>query len=66
MKRYAVVIEQAEGNYSACVPDLPGCVTVGDTLEEVEGAPTCSIYCRANRRSVSCWIAFNESPKAFL
>ncbi|MBF2029537.1 MAG: type II toxin-antitoxin system HicB family antitoxin [Oscillatoriales cyanobacterium C42_A2020_001] len=36
MKRYAVVIEQAEGNYSAYVPDLPGCVAVGDTLEEVE------------------------------
>lgn len=30
MKRYAVVIEQAEGNYSAYVPDLPGCVAVGD------------------------------------
>ncbi len=36
MKRYAVVIEQAEGNYSAYVPDLPSCVAVGDTLEEVE------------------------------
>lgn len=36
MKRYAVVIEQAEGNYSAYVPDLPGCVAVGDTVSEVE------------------------------
>jgi predicted RNase H-like HicB family nuclease len=34
--RYAVVIEKAEGNYSAYVPDLPGCVAVGDTLEEIE------------------------------
>ena len=34
--RYAVVIEQAEGNYSAYVPDLPGCVTTGATLEETE------------------------------
>jgi predicted RNase H-like HicB family nuclease len=34
--RYAVVIEKAEGNYSAYVPDLPGCVAVGDTVEEVE------------------------------
>ena len=34
--RYAVVIEKAEGNYSAYVPDLPGCVTVGDTIEEVK------------------------------
>lgn len=34
--KYAVVIEKAEGNYSAYVPDLPGCIAVGDTLEEVE------------------------------
>jgi len=36
MKRYAVVIEKAEGNYSAYVPDLPGCVATGQTREEVE------------------------------
>jgi predicted RNase H-like HicB family nuclease len=34
--RYAIVIEKADGNYSAFVPDLPGCVATGDTLEEVE------------------------------
>lgn len=34
--KYAVVIEKAENNYSAYVPDLPGCIAVGDTLEEVE------------------------------
>ncbi len=34
--RYAVVIEQAEGNYCAYVPDLPSCVTTGVTLEETE------------------------------
>jgi len=34
--RYAVVIEQADGNYSAYVPDLPGCVATGATLEEAE------------------------------
>jgi predicted RNase H-like HicB family nuclease len=34
--RYAVVIEKAEGNYGAYVPDLPGCVAVGDTVEEIE------------------------------
>ncbi len=33
--RYAVVIEKGERNYSAYVPDLPGCVSVGDTLDEV-------------------------------
>jgi predicted RNase H-like HicB family nuclease len=34
--RYAVVIEKAEGNYSAYVPDLPGCVATGATIEETE------------------------------
>ena len=34
--RYAVVIEKAKKNYSAYVPDLPGCVATGATLEEVE------------------------------
>ena len=32
---YAVVIEQAEGNFSAHVPDLPGCVATGTTRAEV-------------------------------
>jgi predicted RNase H-like HicB family nuclease len=34
--RYAVVIEQAEGNYSAYVPDLPGCVAAGATPSGVK------------------------------
>ncbi|HVJ24033.1 MAG TPA: type II toxin-antitoxin system HicB family antitoxin [Burkholderiales bacterium] len=34
--RYAVVIEKGQGNYSAYVPDLPGCVAVGDTLAETQ------------------------------
>jgi predicted RNase H-like HicB family nuclease len=34
--RYAVVIEKAEKNYSAYVPDLPGCVATGATLDQVE------------------------------
>ncbi len=32
--RYAVVIEKGESSYGAYVPDLPGCVAVGDTKEE--------------------------------
>lgn len=36
MMRYAIVIERAEGNYSAYVPDLPGCVATGATVPEVE------------------------------
>ena len=34
--RYAVVIEKAENNYSAYVPDLPGCVSTGATADEAE------------------------------
>jgi predicted RNase H-like HicB family nuclease len=34
--RYAVVIEKATGNYSAYVPDLPGCIGTGDTVAAVE------------------------------
>ena len=36
--RYAIVIENAGSNYSAYVPDLPGCVATGATVEEAERA----------------------------
>ncbi len=36
--RYAIVIEKAEGNFSVYVPDLPGCVATGDSVEEAEGS----------------------------
>ena len=34
--RYAVVIEKAEANYSAYVPDLPGCIATGGSMAEIE------------------------------
>ncbi len=34
--RYAVIIEKGQDSYGAYVPDLPGCVAVGDTVEEVK------------------------------
>ncbi|MDJ0941025.1 MAG: type II toxin-antitoxin system HicB family antitoxin [Woeseiaceae bacterium] len=34
--RYAIVIETAGDNFSAYVPDLPGCVATGETLEDTE------------------------------
>ena len=34
--RYAIVVERAVNNYSAYVPDLPGCVATGATMEETE------------------------------
>lgn len=36
MHRFLVVIEKANGNYSAYCPDLPGCIATGDTREEAE------------------------------
>ena len=33
---FLVIIEKANGNYSAYSPDLPGCVATGETREEVE------------------------------
>jgi predicted RNase H-like HicB family nuclease len=33
--RFAVVIEKGEHNYSAYVPELPGCIATGDTRDEV-------------------------------
>ena len=34
--RYAIVIEKGPENYSAYVPDLPGCVSTGSTVSEAE------------------------------
>lgn len=34
--RYAMVIEKGDNNYSAYLPDLPGCVTTGNTVEELK------------------------------
>ncbi|MCD6145031.1 MAG: type II toxin-antitoxin system HicB family antitoxin [Methanosarcinales archaeon] len=36
MYRFLIVIEKADGNYSAYSPDLPGCVATGSTREETE------------------------------
>jgi len=36
MYRFLIVIERANGNYSAYSPDLPGCIATGSTREEVE------------------------------
>jgi len=36
MRRFLIIIEKANGNYSAYSPDLPGCVATGVTHEEAE------------------------------
>ena len=34
--RYAVIFERADNNWAAYVPDLPGCMTTGRTLDETK------------------------------
>ncbi len=36
MKEYVVIYEQGETNWGAMAPDLPGCVSIGDTFEDVQ------------------------------
>ncbi len=36
MSRFLIIIEKGNRNYSAYVPDLPGCIATGKTLEEVK------------------------------
>jgi len=36
MKEFAVIFEQGESNWGAIVPDLPGCVSIGDTFDAVQ------------------------------
>ena len=36
MRRFLIVVEKAEGNFSAYSPDLPGCVATGATPEETQ------------------------------
>ncbi|MHB1042273.1 MAG: type II toxin-antitoxin system HicB family antitoxin [Eubacteriales bacterium] len=38
MRNYLVIIEKADGNYSAYLPDVPGCVATGKTKEEAKKA----------------------------
>src|SRR5688572_2171989 len=54
--RYAVVIEQAESNYSAYVPDLPGCVTTGASVHESGASDP------RGDRAPSRWLARDGTP----
>ena len=36
MERFLIVIEKANSNFSACCPDLPGCIATGKTIYEVK------------------------------
>ncbi len=37
--RYAIIIEKTDNNYGAWAPDFPGCVAVGDTVEDGDPIP---------------------------
>lgn len=41
--KYTVIIEKGPANYGAYIPDLPGCVAVGDTREEVISLLTAAV-----------------------
>lgn len=43
MQRFLIVIEKGDRNYSAYVPDLPGCIATGKTLEEVKANMSAAI-----------------------
>ena len=49
MSGYAVVIEQADGNLSAYLPDLPGCVATGATEREVRSNITEAVVAHPRR-----------------
>jgi predicted RNase H-like HicB family nuclease len=36
MRRFLIIVEKANGNFSAYSPDLPGCIATGNTEEEIE------------------------------
>ena len=55
--RYAVVIEKGERNYSAYVPDLPGCVSIGDTPEQVKAEIREAIEFHVPRGHAGGWFA---------
>jgi hypothetical protein len=56
--QYAIVIEKGATSYGAYVPDLPGCVAVGETLEEVR-----TLF---EKRSTSIWKGYEKMEKPFL
>jgi predicted RNase H-like HicB family nuclease len=46
--RYAIVIEGHSGDYAAFVPDLPGCIVAGETLDEVHDLMQAAIRMHIN------------------
>ena len=53
--QYAIVIEKAEGNYSAYVPDLPGCVATGAGATVEELTYILALVMREAAGADDCW-----------
>jgi hypothetical protein len=54
--KYAVIIEASERNYSAYVPDLPGCIATGKTLDEVKRLMTSGAVSRGSGSTMARWL----------
>jgi predicted RNase H-like HicB family nuclease len=65
MKEYVVIYEWTGKNYSAYVPDLPGCVAAGDTLEETERLmrEAITLYSRSFERIRATGTGANDQAK---
>ncbi len=65
--QFAIVIEKAANNYAAYVPDLPGCVATGATVEEVEARIREAIALHLDGlREDGCPIPFPESRVEYI
>src|SRR5277367_200943 len=64
--RYPVVIAKGERNYSAYVPDLPGCVSVGDTLDEAKAEIRAAPPARPICALLPAFNHFDAPPKVAL
>ena len=62
MKKYAIVVERAKRNYAAYVPDLPGCVATGATVEEAEQLLREAVWRLPQRCQRLVQMLFFESP----
>jgi len=61
-RKYAVIFEQTKANWAAYVPDLPGCVSTGRTLEETERNVREAISRGTSRRYASLASQFPSPP----
>jgi len=42
-RKFTIIIEQADGNYSAYCPEMPGCVAIGATENEAYQNMICPV-----------------------